>query len=170
MAEISNTSKPSTPAASPAASPSTGQRPSSGPGQRPSSGPGQRPSSGPGQRPSSGPGQRPASSYNRGRPQQYNRSRPGGGGGGGRPGGGDFRGRRPGGPRRRFSRRKVCRFCVGKVKYIDYKNYRLLKDFLTERGKIMPRRITGTCAGHQRMLTNAIKRSRNMALLSFTQR
>ncbi|MBN2327665.1 MAG: 30S ribosomal protein S18 [Candidatus Omnitrophica bacterium] len=78
--------------------------------------------------------------------------------------------RRPGGPRRRFSRRKVCRFCVDGVKYIDFKNYRMLKEFLTERGKIMPRRITGTCAHHQRMLTTAIKRARNMALLSFTHR
>ncbi len=86
------------------------------------------------------------------------------------------RSRRPGpggpsgGPKRRFSRRKVCRFCVDSVKYIDFKNYRMLKEFLTERGKIMPRRITGTCANHQRMLTTAIKRARNMALLSFTHR
>ncbi len=72
--------------------------------------------------------------------------------------------------RRRFSRRKVCRFCVDKVVYIDFKNYRLLKDFLTERGKIIPRRITGNCARHQRMLTTAIKRSRNIALLSFTHK
>jgi small subunit ribosomal protein S18 len=93
--------------------------------------------------------------------------RPGGGGGrpGGRPGG-----PRPGGPRRRFPRRKVCRFCVDKVKYIDFKNYRTLRDFITERGKIMPRRITGTCAFHQRMLTTAIKRARNMALISFAHK
>lgn len=72
--------------------------------------------------------------------------------------------------RRRFSRRKVCRFCVDKVVYIDFKNYRLLRDFLTERGKIIPRRITGNCARHQRMLTTSIKRSRNIALLSFTHK
>jgi len=72
--------------------------------------------------------------------------------------------------RRRFPRRKVCRFCVEKVVYIDFKNYRMLRDFLTERGKVMPRRITGNCAHHQRLLTMAIKRSRNIALLSFTKR
>ncbi len=72
--------------------------------------------------------------------------------------------------RRRFPRRKVCRFCVEGVKYIDFKNYRLLRDFLTERGKIMPRRITGNCAHHQRMLTTAIKRARNIALLSFVRK
>lgn len=72
--------------------------------------------------------------------------------------------------RRRFPRRKVCRFCVEKTVYIDYKEYRLLKEFLTERGKIMPRRITGNCAQHQRMLTFAIKRARNIALISFTKR
>lgn len=94
----------------------------------------------------------------------YSRPRPGASGSN------ETRGRRPSGPRRRFSRRKVCRFCVEGVKYIDFKNYRMLKDFLTERGKIMPRRITGTCAHHQRMLTTAIKRARNMALLSFTHR
>ncbi len=72
--------------------------------------------------------------------------------------------------RRRFPRRKVCRFCQEKVQYIDFKNYRLLRDFLTERGKIMPRRITGNCAKHQRALTTAIKRARNVALIAFTHR
>ncbi len=72
--------------------------------------------------------------------------------------------------RRSFPRRKVCRFCAEKVAYIDYKNYRLLKDFLTERGKIIPRRISGNCAVHQRMLTRAIKRARNIALVSFVHR
>ncbi|HEQ60683.1 MAG TPA: 30S ribosomal protein S18 [Firmicutes bacterium] len=81
----------------------------------------------------------------------------------------------PSGPRRRrrprrFPRRKVCRFCVDKTLYIDYKNYRLLRDFLSERGKIIPRRISGTCAKHQRMLTMAIKRARDIALLAYTRR
>ena len=71
---------------------------------------------------------------------------------------------------RRFPRKKVCRFTQENVAYIDYKNYRLLREFLTERGKIIPRRITGTSARHQRMLTKAIKRARYMALLSFTHR
>lgn len=97
------------------------------------------------------------------------------GGYGGRPraGGPAGRGRTSpaGAPqRRRFPRRKVCRFCVDHVHYIDFKNYRLLREFLTERGKIMPRRITGTCAFHQRMLTTAIKRARTMALISFVHR
>ncbi len=85
------------------------------------------------------------------------------------------RGSSSGPPRRRpfrrsFPRKKVCRFCAEKVVYIDYKNYRMLKDFLTERGKIIPRRISGNCAHHQRMLTQAIKRARNIALLSFVHR
>lgn len=72
--------------------------------------------------------------------------------------------------RRRFSRKKVCRFCEQKTVYIDFKNYRMLREFLTERGKIVPRRITGTCAKHQRMLTISIKQARNIALLAFTHR
>jgi len=80
----------------------------------------------------------------------------------------------PGGPRRRkrprrFPRRKVCRFCKDKTLYIDYKNYRLLRDFMTDRGKIIPRRISGTCAKHQRMLTVAIKRARDIAVLAYTR-
>jgi small subunit ribosomal protein S18 len=77
--------------------------------------------------------------------------------------------RRPGG-RRRFPRRKVCRFTADNVAYIDFKNYRLLKEFLTERGKIIPRRITGNSAFHQRMLTRAIKYARYMALLPYEKR
>lgn len=94
-------------------------------------------------------------------------SGPRSGGGGYSRGGNDDRGggRRFGG--RRFQRKKVCRFTKEGVVYIDYKNYRLLRDFLTERGKIMPRRITGISAKHQRMLTQAIKRARHMALLPF---
>jgi small subunit ribosomal protein S18 len=80
--------------------------------------------------------------------------------GGGRQGG-------PGG--RRFIRaRKSCRFCADKVDYIDYKDGRLLGSYIPERGKILPRRISGTCAPHQRMLATAIKRARNAAILPFT--
>jgi small subunit ribosomal protein S18 len=70
------------------------------------------------------------------------------------------RGRRP--------RRKVCAFCVDKVEKIDYKDAAKLRRFTTERGKILPRRISGNCAKHQRQVTIAIKRARNIALLPFT--
>lgn len=71
--------------------------------------------------------------------------------------------------RRRFMvRRKVCRFCADKVLQIDYKDMKTLTQFVTERGKMTPSRITGNCAGHQRLLTIAIKRARNVALLPFT--
>jgi len=70
--------------------------------------------------------------------------------------------------RKRFRRKKVCTFCVDNVKYIDYKEAKLLRGFMTERGKIIPRRISGNCARHQRQLTIAIKRARNVALLPFT--
>lgn len=81
---------------------------------------------------------------------------------------GEARRRRP--PARRFSRRKVCRFCVDHTRYIDFKAYRMLRDFVTERGKMIPRRISGNCAKHQRMLSTAVKRARVMALLGFTHR
>lgn len=68
----------------------------------------------------------------------------------------------------RRPRRKVCSFCVDKVQKIDYKDAARLRKFITERGKILPRRISGTCAKHQRQLTIAIKRARNVALLPFT--
>ena len=68
----------------------------------------------------------------------------------------------------RRPRRKVCSFCVDKVQEIDYKDAAKLRKFITERGKILPRRISGTCAKHQRHLTIAIKRARNVALLPFT--
>jgi small subunit ribosomal protein S18 len=93
--------------------------------------------------------------------------RPGPGGPGGpRPQG------RPGGPARRgkrsfVRRRKVCRFCVDKADFIDYKKAEILAPFIQERGKILPRRMTGTCARHQRWLTVAIKRAQNIALLPF---
>ena len=66
-----------------------------------------------------------------------------------------------------FHKRKVCRFCVDSNIKIDYKNPAVLRGFLTERGKIMPRRITGTCAKHQRALAMAIKRARTLALLPY---
>jgi small subunit ribosomal protein S18 len=72
------------------------------------------------------------------------------------------------GRRRMMARRKVCRFCADKKLNIDFKDYRLLTQFVTERGKITPSRITGTCAKHQRPLTVAIKRARNIALLPFS--
>jgi|HubBroStandDraft_6_1064221.scaffolds.fasta_scaffold1075329_2 small subunit ribosomal protein S18 len=92
-----------------------------------------------------------------------------GGPGGSRPGG---PGARPGGPAKRGKRnfvrkKKVCRFCVDKSDYIDYKRAEILAPFLQERGKILPRRMTGTCARHQRWLTVAIKRAQNIALLPF---
>jgi small subunit ribosomal protein S18 len=71
--------------------------------------------------------------------------------------------------RKKFTpKRKFCRFCADKELPIDYKRPDILRDFITERGKIVPRRITGTCAAHQRRLTTAIKRARQMALLFYT--
>ncbi|HYO62613.1 MAG TPA: 30S ribosomal protein S18 [Pyrinomonadaceae bacterium] len=84
--------------------------------------------------------------------------RPSGGGGGGG-------GNRQGG--RRGRRRKVCRFCLDKVDILDFKDVRTLQSYIPERGKIMPRRISGSCASHQRMLAEAIKRARNIALLPY---
>ncbi|OHE59171.1 MAG: 30S ribosomal protein S18 [Thermodesulfovibrio sp. RBG_19FT_COMBO_42_12] len=71
---------------------------------------------------------------------------------------------------KRFQRRKFCRFCSEKIEYIDYKNIKVLKSYLTERGKILPGRMTGTCARHQRELTESIKRARNIALLTFAEK
>ena len=73
-----------------------------------------------------------------------------------------------GAPRRRFVRRKGCRFCADKTLVINYKEVRTLRYFVSERGKIVPRRISGNCAEHQRKVTEAIKRARNIALLPFT--
>ncbi len=82
-----------------------------------------------------------------------------------RPGGG------PGGPReggrKFFRRKKVCKFCVEKIDAINYKDVRLLSQFVAESGKIVPRRLTGVCTPHQRRLTDAIKQARNIALLPF---
>ncbi len=70
--------------------------------------------------------------------------------------------------RGRRGRRKVCSFCVDKVDHVDYKDVGRLRKYVTERGKILPRRISGNCAIHQRQLTNAIKRSRQVALMPYT--
>jgi small subunit ribosomal protein S18 len=83
--------------------------------------------------------------------------------GGGRPGGRD-------GGRKFFRRKKVCKFCVEKIDAIDYKDVRLLAQFVAERGKIVPRRLTGVCTPHQRRLSTAIKQARNIALLPFAAR
>ena len=92
----------------------------------------------------------------------------------GRPG--DRRGPRPGGPggreggRKYFRRKKVCKFCVEKIEAINYKDVRLLAQFVAESGKIVPRRLTGVCTPHQRRLSTAIKQARNIALLPFAGR
>jgi len=100
----------------------------------------------------------------------------GGGGGGGGFGRGGDRGERGDrderggdeGGRRGFGRRKVCRFCADKALKVDYKDHGQLKYFLTERGKIIPRRISGNCAKHQREVATAIKRARMLAILPYT--
>jgi small subunit ribosomal protein S18 len=90
---------------------------------------------------------------------------PGGRGPMGRSGG-------PGGPggRKFFRRKKVCKFCVEKIDAIHYRDVRLLQQFVAERGKIVPRRLTGVCTTHQRSLARAIKQARNIALLPFAAR
>lgn len=70
--------------------------------------------------------------------------------------------------RGRKPKKKICSFCVEKIETVDYKQYEKLKRFITERAKILPRRISGNCANHQRQLTRAVKRARIMALLPFT--
>jgi small subunit ribosomal protein S18 len=70
--------------------------------------------------------------------------------------------------KRRFPRKKICRFCSDKIPDIDYKDIKRLRNLITERGKIIPRRISGNCARHQRQLGIAIKRARNIALMPFT--
>jgi len=101
--------------------------------------------------------------------------------GGERPSGGDRRGFRPGtaggprgdsgpGGRKYFRRKKVCKFCVEKIEAINYKDIRLLAQFVAESGKIVPRRLTGVCTPHQRRLSSAIKQARNIALLPFAGR
>jgi small subunit ribosomal protein S18 len=107
------------------------------------------------------------------RPAGDRPERPAGDRPGGRPGG-----RGPGGPggaggpggRKFFRRKKVCKFCVEKIDSIHYRDVRLLQQFVAERGKIVPRRLTGVCTTHQRRLTRAIKQARNIALLPFAAR
>lgn len=129
--------------------------------------------------------QQPGQGQGQGRPPgqgQYRShgggGRPGGGRGPGGGGGGRFgrprEGGGPGGPggprkgkRQYFRKKKVCRFCVDKVDFIDYKKVETLTPFIQERGKILPRRMTGTCSRHQRWLNVAIKHARNIALLPF---
>ena len=87
-----------------------------------------------------------------------------------RPQGGPRQGGRPGGReggRKFFRRKKVCKFCTDKIDNINYKDVRLLSQFVAESGKIVPRRLTGVCTPHQRRLTEAIKQARNIALLPF---
>src|SRR5262245_55404006 len=88
--------------------------------------------------------------------------------GGGGPGGPGGPGGRPRGKRQYFRKKKVCKFCVEKMDFIDYKRADILSQFVQERGKILPRRMTGVCARHQRGLGVAIKRARNIALLPFS--
>jgi small subunit ribosomal protein S18 len=97
--------------------------------------------------------------------------------GGGRPSGPGGPGGRPSGPggpggggRKFFRRKKVCKFCTEKIDAIPYREVRLLQQFVAERGKIVPRRLTGVCTTHQRKLTRAIKQARNIALLPFAAR
>ena len=96
---------------------------------------------------------------------------------GDRPRFGSGGGRGPGGPpreggggRKFFRRKKVCKFCVEKIEDINYKDYRMLGQFVAESGKIVPRRLTGVCAPHQHRLSSAIKQARNIALLPFAGR
>jgi small subunit ribosomal protein S18 len=78
------------------------------------------------------------------------------------------RGAKPGRKKFLFRRRKFCKFCDEKIPFIDYKDVRLLSGYVPERGKILPRRISGTCAAHQRELQQSIKRARAIALLPYT--
>ena len=105
---------------------------------------------------SSGGGGRPEGRPDRGGPRG---PRPGGGPGGPREGG-----------RKYFRRKKVCKFCVEKIEAVNYKDVRLLAQFVAESGKITPRRLTGVCTPHQRRLSKAIKQARNIALLPFAGR
>ncbi|HEY4740512.1 MAG TPA: 30S ribosomal protein S18 [Candidatus Acidoferrales bacterium] len=142
----------------PAAAPAAEATPATAPSSAPSGQSSGQSSSVPSRGPSSG-------GYQGNRGPSRGPGGPGGGGAGGRPGPG-------GGPHKRGKRnyirkKKVCRFCVDRVDYIDYKKADILAPFIQERGKILPRRMTGTCARHQRWLTVAIKRAQNIALLPF---
>ena len=101
---------------------------------------------------------------------QSGQSGPGGHSGGGRPAGAPRPAGGPGGRGKFFRRKKVCKFCTEKIDAIPYRDVRLLQGFVAERGKIVPRRLTGVCTTHQRRLTRAIKQARNIALLPFAAR
>lgn len=94
----------------------------------------------------------------------YDKDTRGGGGGRGAAKGKDDKAGRRGGF---FRRRRVCKFCVEKIDYVSYKDVKVLSPFIPERGKIQPRRISGTCAKHQRALQTAIKRARTLALIPY---
>jgi small subunit ribosomal protein S18 len=111
------------------------------------------------------PRERSSSDGPRGDRPSGDRPRFGGGGGGRGPGGPP----REGG-RKFFRRKKVCKFCVEKIENINYKDYRMLGQFVAESGKIVPRRLTGVCSPHQHRLSAAIKQARNIALLPFAGR
>jgi small subunit ribosomal protein S18 len=115
----------------------------------------------------SGPGSNssPNSGSSSGPPHRSGGGRPSSGGPGGRPSSGG-----PGGRGKFFRRKKVCKFCTEKIDAIPYRDVRLLQGFVAERGKIVPRRLTGVCTTHQRRLTRAIKQARNIALLPFATR
>jgi small subunit ribosomal protein S18 len=102
-------------------------------------------------------------------PSSSHSSGPGSGSGGPRPQG-PRPGGGPGGRGKFFRRKKVCKFCTEKIDAIPYRDVRLLQQFVAERGKIVPRRLTGVCTTHQRRLTRAIKQARNIALLPFATR
>ncbi len=108
---------------------------------------------------SSAPSSRPEGGGDRGPRGPRPAGRPGGGPGGPREGGRKF-----------FRRKKVCKFCVEKIDSVNYKDVRLLGQFVAESGKIVPRRLTGVCTPHQRRLADAIKQARNIALLPFSSR
>ena len=108
---------------------------------------------------SSAPSSRPEGGGDRGPRGPRPAGRPGGGPGGPREGGRKF-----------FRRKKVCKFCVEKIDTVNYKDVRLLGQFVAESGKIVPRRLTGVCTPHQRRLADAIKQARNIALLPFSTR
>jgi small subunit ribosomal protein S18 len=71
---------------------------------------------------------------------------------------------------RRYQRRKFCRFCADKTPFIDYKDIKTIRGYMTERGKLLSRKVTGTCSVHQRELTTAVKRARSIALIPFMER
>jgi small subunit ribosomal protein S18 len=144
-----------------------GKAPETGATAAPQATSGTESSTGPSTGSSSGPSSSPTSGSNSNSNSGSNSGpRPGGrsGGPGGRPSGG------PGGRGKFFRRKKVCKFCTEKIDAIPYRDVRLLQGFVAERGKIVPRRLTGVCTTHQRRLTRAIKQARNIALLPFATR